>query len=103
MFTKFIVVIIHNVCKSNHYTVHLKCIQPCMSIISQYINIVRQNKINKIKLHLKSEKFIILVLSLFFSFFQLTSQDFPGVTAIKNLPANAEDIGLGKFHMPRSN
>ena len=26
MFTKFIMVIIHDVCKLNHYTVHLKCI-----------------------------------------------------------------------------
>ena len=33
--------------------------------------------------------------------------DFPGGTVVKNLPANAGDMGsipgLGRFHMPRSN
>ena len=41
------------------------------------------------------------------SFFQSPAKGFPGDPMVKNLPANAGDIGLisglGRFHMPRSN
>lgn len=35
MFTNLLWPLFHDVCKSNHYAVHLKLTQCCMSIISQ--------------------------------------------------------------------
>ena len=35
MFTKAIVVLFHDVCKSNHYAVQVKSAQYCISIMSQ--------------------------------------------------------------------
>ena len=39
--------------------------------------------------------------------FDKNREDFPGSTVVKNLPANARDMGsspgLGRFHMPWGN